>query len=103
LTEPPPHTPRRAGATGGGTRRYFFRTGTFSGLVTRPDAHILFFSTVLHHRKETMEKDTKEYEAPRIEDHGDLATLTAGQAEGESTDANFPVHTPKKDLTFSTP
>jgi hypothetical protein len=50
-----------------------------------------------------MEKDTKEYEAPRIEDHGDLATLTAGQANGASTDASFPVHTPKEDLTFSTP
>jgi hypothetical protein len=66
-------------------------------------AFISFFSTVLHLRKETMEKDTKEYEAPRIEDHGDLTELTAGYKEGESTDAEFPIHTPKKDLTFSTP
>jgi hypothetical protein len=50
-----------------------------------------------------MEKDSTEYETPRIEDHGDLAELTAGQKEGESTDASFPIHTPKKDLTFSTP
>lgn len=50
-----------------------------------------------------MEKDTKEYEAPRIEDHGDLVTLTAGKEMGASTDASFPVHTPKEDLTFSTP
>ncbi len=50
-----------------------------------------------------MKKDTNEYETPRIEDHGDLAELTAGSANGESTDANFPIHTPKKDLTFSTP
>jgi hypothetical protein len=50
-----------------------------------------------------MEKDTKEYEAPRIEDHGDLTELTAGYKEGASTDASFPVHTPKEDLTFSTP
>jgi hypothetical protein len=50
-----------------------------------------------------MEQKTNEYETPKIEDHGDLAELTAGSAEGESTDASFPVHTPKKDLTFSTP
>ena len=50
-----------------------------------------------------MEKDTKEYESPRIEDHGDLAELTAGQSTGESTDAAFPAKTPKGDLTFSTP
>jgi hypothetical protein len=54
-------------------------------------------------RKEIMEKDTKEYEAPRIEDHGDLAELTAGSHDGEFTDAAFPINTPKKDLTFSTP
>jgi len=50
-----------------------------------------------------MEKDNTQYETPRIEDHGDLAELTAGLHEGESTDASFPVHTPKKNLTFSTP
>jgi hypothetical protein len=50
-----------------------------------------------------MEKDTFEYETPKIEDHGSLEELTAGQSTGESTDASFPVHTPKKDLTFSTP
>lgn len=50
-----------------------------------------------------MERDHLEYEAPRIEDHGDLAQLTAGTKEGEFTDKAFPVHTPKKDLTFSGP
>lgn len=50
-----------------------------------------------------MEKDRIEYEAPRIEDHGDLAELTAGNASGEFTDKLFPVHTPKKDITFSGP
>jgi hypothetical protein len=50
-----------------------------------------------------MEKTSPQYEAPRIEDHGDLAELTAGTQSGEFTDASFPVHTPKKDLTFSTP
>jgi hypothetical protein len=51
-----------------------------------------------------MEKDiVTKYETPRIEDHGSLEELTAGQKEGESTDKAFPVHTPKKELTFSTP
>jgi hypothetical protein len=50
-----------------------------------------------------MEKNTNEYETPRIEDHGDLAELTAGTSTGEETDAAFPIHTPKKDLTFSGP
>ena len=50
-----------------------------------------------------MEKDTTKYETPRIEDHGSLEELTAGQKEGESTDRAFPIHTPKKELTFSTP
>jgi hypothetical protein len=50
-----------------------------------------------------MEKDTSAYEAPRIEDHGDLTELTSGTSTGEFTDKAFPVHTPKKDLTFSGP
>ena len=41
------------------------------------------------------------YEAPRIVDHGTLVELTAGQSDGNFTDAAFPVNTPKKDLTFS--
>lgn len=41
-----------------------------------------------------------EYEIPRIEDHGDLEELTAGNQTGEYTDKEFPVNTPKKDLTF---
>jgi hypothetical protein len=53
--------------------------------------------------RKLMEKDTNEYETPRIEDHGDLAELTAGNSTGEYTDKAFPVHTPKKDLTFSGP
>lgn len=47
-----------------------------------------------------MEKDTFEYETPRIEDHGDLAELTAGGSTGEFTDKVFPENTPKSDLTF---
>jgi hypothetical protein len=41
------------------------------------------------------------YEAPQVRDYGTLVQLTAGQADGEATDADFPAHTPKKDLTFS--
>lgn len=41
------------------------------------------------------------YKAPRIVDHGTLAELTAGQTSGNVTDREFPVHTPKQDLTFS--
>jgi hypothetical protein len=55
-----------------------------------------------HKERKLVDKDTK-YETPRIEDHGSLEELTAGQKEGESTDKEFPVHTPKKDVTFSTP
>jgi hypothetical protein len=50
-----------------------------------------------------MEKDTKEYETPRIEDHGSLEELTAGQSTGAVTDHLFPAGTPKGDITFSTP
>lgn len=50
-----------------------------------------------------MEKDTTKYETPRIEDHGSLEELTAGQKEGASTDRVFPTHTPKPEVTFSTP
>jgi hypothetical protein len=42
-----------------------------------------------------------EYEAPKVVDYGTLAELTAGQSDGDFTDRDFPVHTPKKDLTFS--
>lgn len=41
------------------------------------------------------------YEAPQITDYGTLVELTAAQSDGEFTDRDFPVHTPKKDLTFS--
>jgi len=41
------------------------------------------------------------YEAPSIVDYGHLVDLTAGQLDGDFTDAAFPVNTPKRDLTFS--
>lgn len=48
-------------------------------------------------------EDRIEYDTPRIEDHGDLAELTAGNATGTETDKAFPAHTPFRDLTFSGP
>jgi hypothetical protein len=45
-----------------------------------------------------MEQD---YKAPQIRDYGRLTDITAGQANGEFTDRDFPVHTPRQDLTFS--
>jgi hypothetical protein len=44
---------------------------------------------------------TYNYEAPAVRDYGTLSELTAGQQNGAQTDAAFPVHTPKQDLTFS--
>jgi hypothetical protein len=41
------------------------------------------------------------YEAPKVTDYGTLVQLTAGQTDGDFTDRDFPVHTPKQDLTFS--
>ena len=42
-----------------------------------------------------------EYEAPKVEDYGDLEDLTAGTKSGAFTDAAFPAHTPFNKLTFS--
>jgi hypothetical protein len=44
-----------------------------------------------------------DYIKPEIVDYGDLAELTAGLSDGSFTDASFPVNTPKRELTFSTP
>jgi hypothetical protein len=41
------------------------------------------------------------YETPKVVDLGDLVQVTAGQLTGDFTDADFPAHTPKNDLTFS--
>ena len=42
------------------------------------------------------------YEAPRLDDLGDLLELTAHNAAGSYTDATFPAGTPATSLTFST-
>lgn len=41
------------------------------------------------------------YEAPTVVDYGELADVTAGMADGQFTDRDFPTNTPKQDLTFS--
>jgi hypothetical protein len=41
------------------------------------------------------------YEAPEVVDYGTLVDLTAGQTDGNFTDRNFPVDTPRDELTFS--
>ncbi|HEV7460883.1 MAG TPA: lasso RiPP family leader peptide-containing protein [Solirubrobacteraceae bacterium] len=41
------------------------------------------------------------YETPKVVDLGDLVQVTAGQINGNFTDASFPVHTPFNDITFS--
>lgn len=41
------------------------------------------------------------YESPMITDHGTLAEITAGQSDGNFTDRDFPVNTPRDELTFS--
>ena len=46
-------------------------------------------------------KGIMNYEAPAIVDYGTLIELTAAQADGDFTDRDFPVNTPKQDLTFS--
>ncbi|MFL5779739.1 MAG: putative RiPP precursor [Thermoleophilaceae bacterium] len=42
-----------------------------------------------------------DYTAPTVTDYGTLVQLTAAQADGNFTDRDFPVNTPKQDLTFS--
>lgn len=41
------------------------------------------------------------YDGPAIQDFGSLAELTAGQSDGDFTDRDFPVLTPRFLLTFS--
>ena len=50
-----------------------------------------------------MEKKGIEYETPRIEDHGDLAELTAGKNHGTVFDGNFHVGEPLTENIATTP
>lgn len=48
-----------------------------------------------------MNYESAEYTTPKIVDHGTVESITAGASDGDFLDADFPVTTPKKDLTFS--
>lgn len=43
----------------------------------------------------------EKYESPKIEDHGDLAELTAGKTHGKFLDATFPENTPIEEVTLT--
>lgn len=43
----------------------------------------------------------KAYEAPKLQEIGSVHELTLGNLDGENTDQDFPVNTPKRNLTFS--
>ena len=42
-----------------------------------------------------------QYEAPKVVDYGALTDVTAGQSDGNFTDRDFPVNTPRDEITFS--
>jgi hypothetical protein len=73
---------------------------TFSGLAGFQQIHSIGSSE----RKEAvMDKKITEYQTPQIEDHGDLAELTAGKNHGIALDAGFQTGTPLEDVTLTTP
>jgi hypothetical protein len=48
-----------------------------------------------------MQEGQMQYEAPEITDYGTLTDLTAGTQDGNLTDRDFPVNTPRDEITFS--
>ncbi len=48
-----------------------------------------------------MEEVSMTYEKPEVLDYGTLTSLTAGQEDGNFTDRDFPVNTPRDEITFS--
>lgn len=42
-----------------------------------------------------------DYIRPLVTDYGTVQAITAGQKDGNFTDANFDVNTPKDEITFS--
>jgi hypothetical protein len=48
-----------------------------------------------------MHTPVSKYTPPMLVALGSMAALTQGNAGGSSLDKSFPIHTPKKDLTFS--
>jgi len=50
-----------------------------------------------------MEVEKKPYIPPQLTIHGTVQRITKGNTDGSFTDKDFPVKTPKKQLTFSGP
>jgi hypothetical protein len=48
-----------------------------------------------------MQAGRKVYNSPRLTIHGDIAEITEGLSRGFHTDAAFPAHVNRRDLTFS--
>ena len=48
-----------------------------------------------------MQTEKKVWSVPKLIVHGRIEEITQGFSDGESLDATFPIHTPKRDLTFS--
>ncbi len=102
-----------AGARARGVSAGAARAGRASGVGASPPA-VLFWSLYFFrscdsygrsyhfpqsssaYERNPMEKDMFEYETPRIEDHGSLEELTAGQKEGDRPTKNSPSTRPKK-------
>lgn len=51
--------------------------------------------------KEENESEKRPYTSPQITVHGDIEVITLGSAQGNFTDAAFPINTPFRSLTFS--
>ncbi|OCC15632.1 hypothetical protein DBT_0983 [Dissulfuribacter thermophilus] len=49
----------------------------------------------------TAKKKKKPYFSPNMKELGTIKDLTQGCSDGNYTDQAFPIHTPKKDLTFT--
>ena len=50
-------------------------------------------------KKEALSR--KAYESPTLARHGSFSQLTLGSSDGDLLDQEFPVGTPRGDLTFS--
>lgn len=48
-----------------------------------------------------MDSNKKEYTSPKLKKYGAVEKVTGGSASGSETDADFPVDTPRDQLTFS--
>jgi hypothetical protein len=48
-----------------------------------------------------MVTEKKVWAMPKLTVHGSIDEITLGLSDGDSLDATFPIHTPKRNLTFS--